>query len=133
MHDPGDQNRLFPIGVLIGVLIAALSVVKYGTAKAQSKVEPRQARCDMTESFQRAQTSLADGERLIAWSDYKEANRILSAGISALGNYDVPSVVDDTGQKLVLASSEERAGHLNTAANIRASVLRSRLAFRCRE
>jgi hypothetical protein len=63
----------------------------------------------------------------------KEANRVLDARISALGDrYHSPSVIDDdTGQKLALASDEERVGHLNIAANIRAHVLRSRLANRC--
>jgi hypothetical protein len=98
----------------------ALLVILLRTAQGQS------TRCDM------AKASLADGERLITKSDYKEANRVLDAGISALGDRDhSPSVIDDTGQKLALASGEERVGHLNIAANIRAHVLRSRLANRC--
>jgi len=84
----------------------------------------------MTKSFQQAKASLADAELLIAGSNYKEANRVLDIGLSALGySYASPSVDDDTGLKLAAALSEERAGHLDTAAHMRANVLRTRLTL----
>jgi hypothetical protein len=121
MDSSAIRDRLARAGFVFALLVSLL-----GTAQGQIMFEPRPERCDM------AKTSLADGVRLITKSDYKEANRVLAAGISALGDCcHSPSVIDDTGQKLTLASGEERVGHLNIAANIRASVLRSRLADRC--
>jgi hypothetical protein len=112
-----------------GMCVAfALIASPSGNAQAQSGPQRSLAQCGKTESFLLAKKSLAEGETLIAKADYKEASRVLTAGIAALGySYNSTPMHDDSDLKLGAARSEEHAGRLENAANLRAGVLRWRL------
>ncbi len=73
--------------------------------------------------FERGSQALSNDEHGAAIKDFR-------AGIAALGSsYRSPSVIDDTGMKLVLAEGEEANGRLKVAANVLSRVLESRLAL----
>lgn len=60
--------------------------------------------------------------------DYRRANILLRDGLEALGQvFQGDDVLDDTGQRLSLAWGEEWNGRLQTAAQVRASMLEERL------
>lgn len=116
------------------VLTASWAWVAWQGAVAddQPHVKPALTRCATAASLQVAQKSLAAAERLIARSNYRQANRALMAGLSALGgSCHTAAQIDDTGMQLAAALGEEHAGHWEAAARMRASVLRSRLSL-CR-
>ena len=72
--------------------------------------------------------SLRSGQRSLAKADYAATLAICKTGLAQLGDsYYDPKVVDDSGQKLVLAQIYERDGALKTAATIYCNVLSGRI------
>jgi hypothetical protein len=74
------------------------------------------------------QSSLRDADAAIGRQDWANANRLLLDGLKTLGDrYVSPTVIDETGMKLVAADSEERGGRLDNAAAMRRRILQTRL------
>jgi hypothetical protein len=86
--------------------------------------------CSATDAYKNALALLSEGETFLHNADYKEANRVLDAGIFALGHtYYSRSTIDDTGQKLASIYPFTAA---KEAANTKATVLGARLEA-CRQ
>jgi hypothetical protein len=74
------------------------------------------------------QSSLREADAAIARQDWSGANRLLRVGLETLGErYVSPTVIDETGMKLVAADAEERAGRLDNAVSMRRRILQTRL------
>jgi hypothetical protein len=86
--------------------------------------------CSSTEAYKNALALLSEGQTFLDKADYKEASRVLDAGILALGHaYYSRSTIDDTGQRLASIYSFTAP---KDAANTRATVLGARLEA-CRQ
>ena len=76
------------------------------------------------------QRDVEAGERYLQGKNYQGAIRVFRTGISKLGsNYMEPRTLDDTDQRLVLASAEERAGRISVAAHLLHNALSSRVSL----
>jgi hypothetical protein len=76
------------------------------------------------------QRDVEEGERYLQGKNYEGAIRAFRAGVSKLGsNYVDPRTLDDTGQRLALASAEERNGRVSVAAHLLHGALSSRLSL----
>jgi hypothetical protein len=74
------------------------------------------------------QKLLEAGESCMDQADWQCANDKLKQGIALLGDsYVDKHILDDTGQKLVIAQMQEKDGNLKTSANLYDRVLVSRL------
>jgi hypothetical protein len=86
--------------------------------------------CSATDAYKNALALLSEGETFRDKADYEKANRVLDAGILALGHaYYSRSTIDDTGQKLASIYSFTTP---KDAADTRATVLHARLEA-CRQ
>jgi hypothetical protein len=85
---------------------------------------------ELTQIIERAEIRMAR-------EDWKGANESLMDGLNKLGeDYHLPSVTDDTGQKLVVAITFERKDDLEKAANLRLRILKERFDMyqdKCKE
>lgn len=76
------------------------------------------------------ETLLNTAEQALERQEWPLANVLLKRGLDTLGDrYTTSNTIDDSGMKLVLADAEERKGNLQTSAQIRQSVLASRLSL----
>lgn len=76
------------------------------------------------------ETLLNTAEQALERQEWPLANVLLKRGLDTLGDrYTASNTIDDSGMKLVLADAEEKKGNLQTSAQIRQSVLASRLSL----
>ena len=76
------------------------------------------------------ETLLNTVEQALERQEWPLANVLLKRGLDSLSDrYTASNSIDDSGMKLVLADAEEKKGNLQTSAQIRHSVLASRLSL----
>ncbi len=76
-----------------------------------------------------ARSYLNVGVRALDSAEYPAAIKACKAGIKAIGNhYGGSNIIDDTGQKLVVAETNEKQNRPDIAASVYCSVLKSRLS-----
>lgn len=86
-------------------------------------------RCGSFESYQQALRHYGNGATAVANGDARVAVQSFDSGVDALGaTYYDEDLIDDSGMKLVLAKTEEAQGRFESAANLKKSVLESRLS-----
>lgn len=84
--------------------------------------------CNEDFKFMAASAALGGASEQIKLKDYRRANLRLRDGLEALGQVPVSSgVIDDRGQRLSFAWSEEWHGRLQSAAEVRQKILSSLL------
>ncbi len=77
-----------------------------------------------------AHFAVAEARQAQAAGDLERANRRLDDALSAMGSdYLLPRTIDESGQKLALASFEQRRGRLATAVALKRSVAEARMAM----
>lgn len=81
-----------------------------------------------------AQTLARSGNEALREGHFREADRLFDQAVAVIGSsYEDPTVIDDTGQKLVLAQAEARSGHFSTAAHLKAGIVQDRLELITRD
>lgn len=79
-------------------------------------------------ALQLATDALTQADLVMAREDWGTAATLIQQGIDVLGRqYLGPDTLDETGTKLQLSSVEAQRGNFQIAANLRRSVLQSRL------
>lgn len=77
-----------------------------------------------------ANFAVTEARQAQAAGDLERANRRLDDAISTLGSdYLLPTTIDESGQKLSLASYEQARGRLGTAVALKRGVAEARLAM----
>ncbi len=83
----------------------------------------------MTESLQSIEAKSRAANSALAAGRFGDANALFDDALAALGDrYRAATVIDDTGMKLTLAKGEAAKGNVSAAANLKKSVVTSRLA-----
>ena len=78
----------------------------------------------------RVESFLAQGNAAIGKGKYESAYHSCTQGIVELGNtYFSPKIIDDTGQKLILAEMSAEEGNFKVASAASCSSLRSRVSL----
>lgn len=79
-------------------------------------------------TYQSAMDAMAQADVAMSKSDWVTAGKFIQQGIDVLGRqYLGPDTLDETGTKLQLSLIEAQRGNFQIAANLRRSVLQSRL------
>lgn len=80
--------------------------------------------------IQLAKLHIAEARDALLRADWKSANTAALEALESIGSRHLSaSVIDDTGQKLLVAQIEERRGDLEAAARIRLRIAESRLTL----
>ncbi len=117
------NNRL---GRTVLVLVIALGLS--GPGHAQGVDVPDSQRGDRSEVFCDASRLLTEAVAQMRAENWLGANASLVEGIRVLGDdYRPDGVLDDTGQRVAVAKQNELDGRLSIAANLRETVLSTRL------
>lgn len=81
----------------------------------------------VSDELRNIQTGLMTAEQALERADYRQANDLAKAALAKIGDrYFEPGVIDDSGQRLLLADWQERQGDWKHAANIRVRIAHSR-------
>lgn len=112
----------------VGCLLLLASAACGPLAHAEKVSRNAALMCDAKRITDAAQHA-ADAAINLAKEDYAAASQLALSGLNIVGeDYDVGTpALDDTGQKLAAAASAEASGNLLAAANVRVSVLKSRI------
>jgi hypothetical protein len=83
----------------------------------------------MTESYEAIKAKAKAANAALAAGRFADANALFDTAIVALGDrYRNAKTIDDTGMKLTLAKTEAAKGNMAGAANLKKSVVASRMA-----
>ena len=106
-----------------------------GSANASSDQSTQPSKCVTNDSFKAAFEQYTQGEGALSANDPNGANRLANDGLKALGlsymikptERNTPPPIDDTEMYLGSADMLERDGRIKEAAEIRLSMLHSRI------
>jgi hypothetical protein len=125
MRRPSAPGTPWCLLLSIVVLSAGVAAPIADTAKCESQADMRLAV---------AQHNLTEGDRSLAAGNHEEAIAHFKNGVVQLGDQAAQSpTLDDSGQRLALATIEERNGRLKVAAHLLRNALATRVSIYARQ
>jgi hypothetical protein len=118
-------NAFAAVGLFAGVLLCAVTPSAAGGLTREVAIKTDKA--DKTVASE-AGVVLRMADQAIEKQEWFSANELLKQGIASIGfRFYLPDVIDDSEFSLAFAESKERGADLQTAAQVRRTVLASRL------